>query len=90
MKLFKKKVSLKLVSNSLYRCLIQDSCDWDPVETLHGGHGRLHGFFLPQVRHPDVMRQQVAVVLQPCLQERLGEKYEKYLSIWQIKAAVGA
>lgn len=55
--------------NSLYRGLVQDSRDRDPVEALHGGHGRLHGLLLPQVGRAHVVRQQVAVVLQPRLED---------------------
>ena len=55
------------ISDSLYSRFVQVSRHRDTVEALHGGHRGLHGLLLPQVRRPDVVRQQVAVVLQPSL-----------------------
>lgn len=59
---------------SLDSRLIQHSRHRDAVEALHGGHGRLHGLLLPQVWCPNVVRQQVAVVLQPRLRETRTEE----------------
>ncbi len=73
--------NVSLCSDSLYSRLVQYSRHRDAVEALHGGHGGLHGFLLPQVWRADVVRQQVAVVLQPRLRGK-GDKeqvgYDQY------------
>lgn len=47
--------------------LVKDSCHWNAIKPLHGSDRRLHGFLRSQVRYSDVMREQVAIVLQPRL-----------------------
>lgn len=65
--------------DSLDGGLVEDSSHRDAIEPLHGRHSRLHGLLLTKVRRPQVMREKVAVVLQPRLVEmkRRGEKEKK-------------
>lgn len=62
--------------DSLDGGLVEDSSHRDAIEPLHGRHSRLHGLLLTKVRRPQVVREKVAVVLQPRLVEmkRRGEK----------------
>lgn len=59
---------------SLNGGLIQHARYRDAIEPLHGSDSRLHGLLRPDVRRSDVVGEQVAIVLQPRLQEAKGPR----------------
>lgn len=63
--------------DSLDGGLVEDSSHRDAIEPLHGRHSRLHGLLLTKVRRPQVMREKVAVVLQPRLVEMKEKEKEE-------------
>lgn len=65
-------ISCECFNYSLNGGLIQHARYRDAIEPLHGSDSRLHGLLRPDVRRSDVVGEQVAIVLQPRLQEAKG------------------
>lgn len=62
---------------SLNGGLIQHTRYRDAIEPLHGSDSRLHGLLRPDVRRSDVVGEQIAIVLQPRLEEAKGPMEEE-------------